>query len=235
MKNLLIQYLLVIWVAILFFPGCREKNNSNDLHYGHGFSMGYGSGSYEDSSNMKNSLKLNDSQFKKINDVDSKYRKQYYQNRGDYNKINTLRNSHKNEIENVLNDNQKKIYRKIYKNKWHNWRRNHGMRHMGNYYGHGYGMGHGAGSFRSSDGMMQELNLNKEQIEKINKIDSKYRTKYYEKRNDYDTIESLRREHKKEIINVLTTSQKNKYDEQYNYRWRGQRNRHMGGGHMMGN
>jgi len=81
--------------------------------------------------------------------------------------------------------------------------------HNGMCGGFGAGMGQ---SFHHIDRMQYFLNLSDAQVDKIYKVDSEYRDKYYQNRKNYDTIQKLREEHKKAILNILTKEQKEKWD-----------------------
>jgi Spy/CpxP family protein refolding chaperone len=88
--------------------------------------------------------------------------------------------------------------------------------HRGYGYHHGYGQ-YGHHGFGNLEFMKEELNLSDSQIEKIIKIDSEYRAKYFENRYNYDKLESLRIEHQKAIENVLTKSQREKLNRYNGY------------------
>jgi Spy/CpxP family protein refolding chaperone len=226
------KMLFIFMSVLLLTSACgRWCNSGTDNYWGHGFGMGYGSGCYDDRNSMMNDLGITNEQADKIAGIDAKYRKEYYENRGDFNKIDTLRQEHRKEIDNVLNDSQRNRFSSAYNRSWGGWGRQYGRRHMGNYYGDGYGMGYCSGLYSSSDYMKQNLNLNDEQVKKINEIDSRYRELYYSNRSDYNKIDSLRAEHRKAIENVLTPEQRKLFNESYDNRWRGWGH---GGGRGMG-
>lgn len=74
-------------------------------------------------------------------------------------------------------------------------------------YHHGYGMG-----FGNIEYLKDELKLTDTQVEKIIKIDADYRVKFYQNRDNYEKIVSLREEHRKAVYNVLTDEQKKKFE-----------------------
>lgn len=89
-------------------------------------------------------------------------------------------------------------------------------RGWGGGYGNGTCPGAGSGmgqSIHHIDRMQSFLDLSDEQADEIYKIDTEYRDKYYQNRQDYDTIRKLREEHRKDILNVLTEEQKEKWEE----------------------
>lgn len=88
--------------------------------------------------------------------------------------------------------------------------------HRGNGYHHGYGQygHHGSGNLEF---MKEELNLSDSQIEKIIRIDSEYRAKYFKNRNNYDKLEALRIEHRKAVEKVLTESQRDRLNRYNGY------------------
>ena len=99
----------------------------------------------------------------------------------------------------------------------HGW--GNGQGHMGPGYGRGYGhMGPGYmnNNFGRINYLKEWLGLNDKQVEKIFKIGSKYRGLYFTNRGNRDKVYSLRTEHKKEIENVLTKSQKEKFNSRRN-------------------
>ena len=111
----------------------------------------------------------------------------------------------------------------------HGW--GNGRGHMGPGYGRGYGHmgpGYGRGYGQRGPGYMNNnnfgkmnylkewLGLNEKQVEKIFKIGSKYRELYFKNRGNRDKVYSLRNEHNKEIENVLTKSQKEKFNSRRN-------------------
>jgi len=83
------------------------------------------------------------------------------------------------------------------------WGPDRGGYHHGDGYHHGYGQG-------NIEHQKKNLNLSDKQVEKIIKIDSEYRTKYYKNRENFDKIEQLRIEHRKEFQSVLTDTQRKK-------------------------
>lgn len=230
---------VILFITILFIVSlgfaCGRNNGARDGYYwGHGFGMGYGAGCYEDRNYMMNDLNLTNDQADKIADIDAKYRKLYYENRGDFDKIDSLRREHQAAIDKVLTDDQKSRYDSTYNNKWGGWGRGYGRRHMGDYYGHGYGMGYGAGCYQNRGYMMNDLGLTEDQANKIGDIDEKYRNLYDKNRDHYDKIDELRREHRNAINDVLNSEQRDKYSGVYDNRWRGWGG-HMGPGRgMMG-
>lgn len=223
-------------VTVLFSSSfCMSRDPGDYNYWGHGFGMGYGMGCFDNQSIMMNALGINREQADKIADIDVKYRRLYYENSRDFDKIESLRKEHRKEIEAVLDDSQKSKFNSAYNNRWNGWGRKWGRRHMGDFYGQGYGMGYGCGLYSSADYMKRDLDLTSDQIRKISDIDVKYRDMYNNSRGDYRKIEDLRRKHRGEIEKVLTPEQKKKYDEAYDYRWRGRgRGRGMMGPGMMG-
>ena len=220
MKRILIYpaFLAIMISTVSCYSGMRQGPVD---YWGHGFGMGYAAGCYDDRGYMMRDLDISNDQANKIADIDAKYRELYYKNRGDYDKINELRQEHRKEIDKVLNDSQRGRYDRMYENRWGGWGRGYGRRYMGDYYGGGYGMGYCSGIYSSRDYMMEDLNLTDEQAKKIEDIDSKYRDMYYKNRSDYSKIDSLRLEHRKAIEKVLNPEQMKKFDEAYDSRWRG--------------
>lgn len=232
MKKIFLLLLVAIFsVAVVT---CKKEMATDEYYWGHGFGMGYGSGCFEDRGDMMSALGIKDEDASKISEIDEKYRSLYFENRGDYDMINSLRQKHKEEIENILGEDQREKFKNIYSQRWDGWGRMHGRRHMGGYYGEGYGMGHGSGCWASSDSMKNTLGLSSEQEEEISGIDSKYRELYYKERNNYREIEQLRINHRKEIEGVLTSEQKNEFYKTYDKRWRGRGSRSEMGPGMMG-
>lgn len=110
---------------------------------------------------------------------------------------------------------------------------------MGHGYGYGYGggmMGPGYGYGRGYnhmydnnngmynrdgsmdvDSLQQELGLNDRQVEKVIKINSEYRSKFYDNRFNGEKLDSLRLEYTKKIYSILTQSQRNRLQEYDNY------------------
>lgn len=80
-------------------------------------------------------------------------------------------------------------------------------------YHHGYGMGYGNMNY-----LADELNLTDQQVDKIIKIDAEYNARYYQNRDNYDKIYSLRQEHRKAVYDVLTDKQKKKFDATFDSR-----------------
>lgn len=234
MKKIIIYSLF--FSIILFSFSCRRGHGPGSYDYwGHGFGMGYASGCYDDRDYMMRDLGINSVEADKISAIDAKYRELYYKNRGDYDKINELRQEHRKAIDEALGDAPRSRFNKIYDSRWGRWGRGYGRRHMGDYYGNGYGMGYCSGIYSSSEFMTEDLGLNDDQAKKIADIDSKYRDLYYRNREDYNKIDALRLEHRKAIEEVLTPEQKKKFAEAYESRWRGwgSGSRMMGPG-MMG-
>ncbi len=87
--------------------------------------------------------------------------------------------------------------------------------------GAGYGMGNQMG-YGHVYYLKERAGLSDEQVEKIFKIDSDYRLKYYQNREKSDKLNTLRTEHKKAVEGVLSADQKKKLDEFY--KDRGNRN-----------
>jgi len=233
MKNRVIYISFMIAVSLIV--ACNKwGNQDNSSYWGHGFSMGYGLGCYDDRAVMMNDLRITEEQADRIADIDAKYRKQYYEHRGNFVKIDSLRKEHRREIDNLLDKSQQTRFGRIYNRNWSDWGRHHGRRYMGDYYGHGYGMGYCSGVYSTNEYMKQNLGLDDAQIKKIDEIDAKYRELYYTNRNDFNKIDSLRVEHKKAIDKVLTEEQRKKFSDSYENRWRGWgHGRGMGPG-MMG-
>ncbi|MCJ7772738.1 MAG: hypothetical protein MUP22_06345 [Desulfobacterales bacterium] len=230
---------VILCIAIIFtfalYISCGADMHSEDnYYYGHGFGMGYGAGCYEDQDAMMSDLDLINDQVNKIAGIDSTYRKYYYENRGNFEKIDQLRKEHQKEIDTILNDEQKTKYATTYNSRWGGWGQGSRRRQMGEYYGNGYGMGYGSGCYENQDYMMQDLDLTNDQANKIAEIDAKYRDLYYKNRDNFNRIDELRGEHRKDIDDVLTPEQRDKFSGVYNNRWRGAGG-HMGSGRgMMG-
>jgi hypothetical protein len=228
----LIFCLTLILSLLLFSVSCdQDRGNIYRDFYGHRYGMGYGAGCFDDVDSMRQGINPTDEQLKQIADIDSLYRKKYYKNRDNYDKIEQLRIEHREAIEKVLSKSQRDKYNRYYQDRWYGMGLGHrGRGHMGYYYGHGFGMGYGGGCFDNPEVLESELNLSPEQRKQIISIDSQYRSKYYKNRGDYEKIQSLRIEHRKAIENVLTPEQKKRYNNSYNDRWyrRGRRG-HMGG------
>ncbi len=89
------------------------------------------------------------------------------------------------------------------------WGGGGGGPHNGMCEGPGFGMVH---SFHHIDRMQYFLGLSDAQADKIYKVDSEYRDKYYKNRKNYDATQKLREEHKKAILDVLTKEQKEKWN-----------------------
>jgi Spy/CpxP family protein refolding chaperone len=104
----------------------------------------------------------------------------------------------------------------------HGWGRGYG--HRGPGYGSGHMMGpgymHGPG-YGGYENFKSELGLTEEQIEKIHKINTKYREKFFRNRNNSEKHYSLRNEQRKEIESVLTKKQKEKFSDTRGYGRRG--------------
>lgn len=228
MKKLTLLFLMLVSLTV---SSCKNDRADEGYFWGHGFGMGYGAGCFEERGEMMNQLGIKGADADKIASIDEKYRRLYYENRGDYEKIDALRIKHREEIKNSLGADQQKKFDGIYSKRWENWGHAYGRRNMGDYYGHGYGMGFGSGCWGSRDSMTEYLKLSPDQADKISAIDNKYRDLYYQNRNDFNKIDSLRVNHRKEIGDVLTPEQKKQFSEIYDNRWRGRG--HMGRG-MMG-
>ena len=84
-------------------------------------------------------------------------------------------------------------------------------------YHHGYGMGYGMGA-GNIDYLQDELKLTNKHVEQIIKIDADYRVKFYQNRDNYDKIVTLRQEHRKAVYNVLNDEQKKKFDATFKNR-----------------
>lgn len=229
-----ILYFAVFFIPAIFISYVANVHSGDSYYYGHGFGMGYGEGCYESQDTMMHDLNLTNDQASKIIEIDSKYRELYYKNRGDFEKIDQLRNEHRKEIGAILNDEQKSKYATTYNSRWGGWGHSYRRRHMGEYYGQGYGMGYGSGCYENRDYMMRDLNLTDDQANKIADIDAKYRDLYYKNRDNFNKIDALRREHRQAIDNMLTSEQREKFSGVYDNRWRGWGG-HMGRGRgMMG-
>jgi len=59
----------------------------------------------------------------------------------------------------------------------------------------------------------EKIGLSDEQIHNIIKLDSDFKTKYYDNRNDKSKLDALRKEHHKQFHNILTEDQRKKLDE----------------------
>lgn len=235
MKRIIVWAFLVAAASVALACG-RGLGPGNDRVWGHGFGMGYGMGCYDDRGAMMSDLGLSEEQAKKISEIDAKFRALYYENRGDFEKIEALRQEHRKALDGVLNESQRGKFDGIYNRHWSGWGRGVGHHHMGDYYGHGYGMGFCSGLFSTREHMQQNLGLSDEQAKKIADIDSEYRELYSKNRNDYGRIDALRLQHRKAIEGVLTPEQKKKFADAYDSRWRGwhgRSDRGMGPG-MMG-
>jgi Spy/CpxP family protein refolding chaperone len=223
-KSSLFILLIILSLSIV---SCRKDRNDDGYYWGHGFGMGYGAGCFDERSDMMGQLGLQGADADKIVSIDEKYRKMYFDNRGNYDKINSLRMKHREEIESILGPVQKKKFDDIYSKRWGAWGHGYGRRHMGNYYGHGYGMGFGSGCWNSRESMTDYLKLTPDQSDKILEIDKNYSELYYRNRDDFNKIDDLRVKHRKEIEKVLTPEQREKFSQVYDNRWRGWG--HMGG------
>jgi Spy/CpxP family protein refolding chaperone len=89
-------------------------------------------------------------------------------------------------------------------------------------WGRGQGCGYNDGGARGHQGgyghigyLKDELKLSDDQVEKIIRIDSDYRLKFYQSRNDYEKSLTLRLEHRKALCGVLTDEQKKKFDADF--------------------
>jgi Spy/CpxP family protein refolding chaperone len=213
--------LILISTYFLIYTVASAGPQDNNDYWGHGFGMGYAMGCYDAIPPMMGDLKITNNQAKTISAIDNKYRSMYYDNRGNFNKIDSLRKEHRKEIEGVLNDSQKSKFNSAYNNRWGGWGRGYGRHHMGNYYGQEYGMGFCTGLYSTREYMKSNLELNTEQEKKIADIDLKYRDLYDKNRGNYAKIDELRVEHRQSIENVLTPEQRKKFNEAYDDRWRG--------------
>jgi Spy/CpxP family protein refolding chaperone len=230
-----IIYVIFIITVITVAAYSMSRNQENSNYWGHGFGMGYAMGCYDDYNLMMNNLGITRDQANKIADIDNKYRKLFYENRGNFDKIEALRKEHKKEIESLLDASQKNKFDSVYNSRWGGWGPKHVQRHMGRYYGQEYGMGYGCGIYSSAGYLKSDLGLTDAQVKKITEIDKKFSDLYYNSRGDYQKIETLRYEHKEEIEKELTPEQKKKFMEAYDYRWRGWgQGRGMMGQGMMG-
>lgn len=77
---------------------------------------------------------------------------------------------------------------------------------------YGQSKGHG---FRHLSRLQESLDLTEDQVKKIFDIGTEYREKYFENRNNPEEIKALRVEHRKAIEEVLTESQKEKFNNYY--------------------
>jgi hypothetical protein len=59
--------------------------------------------------------------------------------------------------------------------------------------------------------LKQELKLTDKQVEEIIAVNSAYRLKFFQNRNDARAIETLRIEQRKDVDKLLTTEQKKKF------------------------
>ncbi len=75
--------------------------------------------------------------------------------------------------------------------------------------GPGFGGGCGTGKYLF---LKEELGLSDKQVEKIFRIDTEFREKYFKNRNNRTKIMELRVEHRKAIEEVLTKEQKEKFN-----------------------
>ncbi len=218
-------------LTVAFSAGCEK---SPEEYFGYWYGFGTGAGCFPTVTEMKKNLDLNREQVRKIEKIDKQYRQMYLKNKGNYDKIEQLREKHRSSIENILTPTQLKEYEEAYTDRWFcgagimygtrpmmsgRWHIE-GAHQRGYYHGHGHGMGHGAGCFRSMAAMTNVLDLDETQKQKIEQIDSRYREKYYNKRGDADAIDNLKEEHKSSIMKVLDREQKEIYREYYNRRHR---------------
>lgn len=221
------KFFLLLIIISVSVTSCKKDRTDTDYFWGHGFGMGYGAGCFDERADMMNQLGVSGADADKVSAIDDKYRKLYYENKGNFEKIDALRTQHRDEIENTLNTKQRNKFNGIYSKRWGKWGHDNGRRHMGEYYGHGYGMGHGSGCWESEDSMGDFLKLSPDQKEKISAIDAKYRDLYSKDRGNFNKIDDLRVKHRKEIDAVLNKDQKSNFSEVYDNRWRGRG--HMGG------
>jgi|GEM_PF-1461427 len=103
-----------------------------------------------------------------------------------------------------------------------------------NGYGHGYGGYHHRGNNRIL-WMKDYLKLSDSQVEKIIKINSDFRIKYYKSRNNRDAYLKLRENHRKAILTVFNAKQKKLYNEGFNNRNNDRRGSRRGYGRGYGN
>ncbi len=75
--------------------------------------------------------------------------------------------------------------------------------------GPGFNGGCGSGKYLF---LKEELGLTDKQVEKIFRIDSEFREKYFKNRNNRTRILEIRVEHRKAIEKVLTKEQKEKFN-----------------------
>ena len=82
-----------------------------------------------------------------------------------------------------------------------------------NGYGRGHGRGYGhVGGLGRLEMMKRDLNLTEDQIKTIFEINTKYREIYFENRGNPEKIDEIRAEHRSEIEDVLTDSQKKDFN-----------------------
>ncbi len=92
------------------------------------------------------------------------------------------------------------------------WGGGYGHRGPGSGYMMGPGYGHMIGSgYDGYDSYKSELGLTENQREKIHRINSRYREKFFQNRNNRDKLYTLREEQRKEIESVLTKEQKEQF------------------------
>jgi len=184
--------------------------------------MGHGMGNYDDINSMTKDLGLSEGQADKIFKIDSMYRALYFENRGNFERIDYLREQHRRAIEIVLNDLQRQKFSNVYDGHWKNWDRSSRYQNMGDYYGEGYGIGYGSGLYSSSAYMRQKLAIDKSVANMISGVDNKYREMYNSNIGNYNMIEILRLQHRSEIENILLNSEQRKiFSQDYENRWRG--------------
>jgi len=112
-----------ISIAVFLF----SSGNSAGNYWGHGFSMGYAMGDYEDRISMIKDLDLSQEQADKISAIDSMYRKLYYENRENFEVIDSFRIEHRRAIEKLFNTEQREKYSRTYESRWKGWGTGNGM------------------------------------------------------------------------------------------------------------
>jgi Spy/CpxP family protein refolding chaperone len=105
--------------------GCGDCGGGPGFHDGHG-GPGYGKNSF-----MKKELGITDKQEQQMFDIGTKYRQKFFENRNDLNKLETLREEKRKEIESVFTKEQNEKLKKFHEQRG-NRGKGHGP-HIGGY------------------------------------------------------------------------------------------------------
>ena len=119
--------LLTVATVSVFAQGWGRGYHGYGHHgYGHVWmhdGYGYNNRGYGHIDVLKDELNLNEKQVEKILDIDSEFRTKYYKNRGDYDKMLSLQEQHRRQIEKVLTAKQLEKFREFRRSDYWNNRR----------------------------------------------------------------------------------------------------------------